>query len=308
MINLHEQEALDYLKRARSTIHPLDQFGNLPILSKMLELEETFIRRMMESGNRPLATITIDETGFPELPSWRVDMAHMLQEDAGKPFPFFKQADLPGRLLTRPPFVEYYGIRVEPTDVREQEFLGVKEEDEAIGSKIFTLNDMEYRLYGKNHRFDSLQIEAECRNNMELYTGISRGYLNLIGFKYVDSIGERPPMMIYTDEGDWQKCWGTLRIMVRGQSLVRRYGKQIRSPGQLGENMYAMYNLSQPHCVEHIPRRSEWIALDDLDGAAAQEFLQLSTVDFLDCEIEKYMIGLYQASHLTHDLNRLNRY
>lgn len=80
MINLKEQEAIDYLGRIKSTIPPEYQFSNLPLLSKLIELETLFLQRNLDRGNAQLAVITIDATGFPELPSWKVDLRSLSQE------------------------------------------------------------------------------------------------------------------------------------------------------------------------------------------------------------------------------------
>lgn len=80
MINLEKQQAIDYLERARSTIHPEDRFANLPLLSKMLEIEGIFLQRLINRGTPELAVITLDSTGFPELDSWKVDLAKVMGE------------------------------------------------------------------------------------------------------------------------------------------------------------------------------------------------------------------------------------
>ncbi len=80
MVTLKEKEAVDYLQRARSCLHPeKDNFTNLPLLAKMLDIETTFISRA-HSKDSKLALVSIDATGFPELPSWVVDIKKLLKE------------------------------------------------------------------------------------------------------------------------------------------------------------------------------------------------------------------------------------
>lgn len=98
MIELKGQQATDYLARVRSTIHPKDQFDKLPILASMLDIERAYLQRFIDQGAVDLATLTIDSTGFPELPAWKADLRRaqaelkkIKAERAKNLLPVFKQ-------------------------------------------------------------------------------------------------------------------------------------------------------------------------------------------------------------------------
>lgn len=80
MIELKGQQAIDYLTSVRSTIHPKDQFCNLPILASMLDIERAYLQRFIDQEVPDLARLTIDATGFPELPSWHSDLKRAYEE------------------------------------------------------------------------------------------------------------------------------------------------------------------------------------------------------------------------------------
>src|SRR5687768_2207340 len=81
MVNLRENEAIEYLQRARSVFHPmLDPYSNLPLVASMLEIEAAYIENLASNPElKPLAGITVDNTGFPELNSWIVDIQRVLR-------------------------------------------------------------------------------------------------------------------------------------------------------------------------------------------------------------------------------------
>ncbi len=75
MTILKEREAVDYLQRARSCLHPnKDQFSHLGMLGRMLDIQTAYIERTMLTGPEQLKQILIDATGFPEIESWREDI------------------------------------------------------------------------------------------------------------------------------------------------------------------------------------------------------------------------------------------
>ncbi len=76
MITLKEQEAVDYLGRARRTIPSDTNSSSFEILGSMLDLEILHLRKVAEAPlTQPLARITIAEHGLPDVPSWLVDIS-----------------------------------------------------------------------------------------------------------------------------------------------------------------------------------------------------------------------------------------
>ncbi|MBI2595192.1 hypothetical protein HYW46_00460 [Candidatus Daviesbacteria bacterium] len=80
MLRIEGLEAVEYLEKARGTIHKEDTVFNLPYLSKMLELEALFLQRTMQSGLPEIAGIAIDATGFPEINGWRADLSKIMEQ------------------------------------------------------------------------------------------------------------------------------------------------------------------------------------------------------------------------------------
>ncbi len=75
MTILKEREAVDYLQRARSCLHPeKDSFFKIPLLASMIDIEIAYIERAIKAGPEELSMVSIDSTGFPELPSFITDM------------------------------------------------------------------------------------------------------------------------------------------------------------------------------------------------------------------------------------------
>lgn len=76
MAVLREQEAVDYLERTKSVIHPKTHpFSQLPLLYKMLDVEAAYLQKVStEEAIRNLAEISIEPSGFPELVPWLVDL------------------------------------------------------------------------------------------------------------------------------------------------------------------------------------------------------------------------------------------
>lgn len=75
MIILENEQAIEYLQRARSCIDQERSFySGLPILSAMLDIERAYLERniILNEPGRPKC-LAVDATGFPELASWKAD-------------------------------------------------------------------------------------------------------------------------------------------------------------------------------------------------------------------------------------------
>jgi len=87
MINLKEQEALNYLQRAKETIDQTELLykdKTLPkscqLLSYMLDLEGVYLQYLQSKGLNELAHISVDATGFPSLDPWLIDAEKLMDE------------------------------------------------------------------------------------------------------------------------------------------------------------------------------------------------------------------------------------
>ncbi|MBI2595443.1 hypothetical protein HYW46_01765 [Candidatus Daviesbacteria bacterium] len=74
MAKLKEQEAIEYLDRASSCIHPEDPINQLQLIKAMLDIESAYIGSLVGTDLEDMARISLDATGFPELKSWLVDI------------------------------------------------------------------------------------------------------------------------------------------------------------------------------------------------------------------------------------------
>ncbi len=84
MTNLKEQEAVDYLNRARSCLHPEeDTFSNLPLIAAMLDIQIAFLQHTQNLGLNELSTVSIDATGFPQLDFWQGNIKNALNAFEG---------------------------------------------------------------------------------------------------------------------------------------------------------------------------------------------------------------------------------
>lgn len=81
MVILEREKAIEYLKKVRSCFHHEDHFSNLRLVSKMLDVEiALFAKLMLEGGADKRLNLAVDSTGFPELESWKKDVAFAMQE------------------------------------------------------------------------------------------------------------------------------------------------------------------------------------------------------------------------------------
>lgn len=79
--NLYQRDAVEYLMRARSTLHPkTDVFGNIPILASMLDVEIALLNLRLRQGRSELVYITPDVHGFPKLSDWATNLAETFTE------------------------------------------------------------------------------------------------------------------------------------------------------------------------------------------------------------------------------------
>lgn len=79
MINLREAEAVDYVNRAYSTLHPEDDCFNLSLLCTLLRIESVHLEKLA-CEQSVLSVVTIDATGFPEFGSWMQDVQRVLTD------------------------------------------------------------------------------------------------------------------------------------------------------------------------------------------------------------------------------------
>lgn len=79
MINLREQEAVDYLRRVEAVVTTSSVSG---LVVNMVGLEIAFLERVIKIPElKEVAEVTIDETGFPVVESWYVDCKRAWEED-----------------------------------------------------------------------------------------------------------------------------------------------------------------------------------------------------------------------------------
>lgn len=79
--NLRGKEAIEYLQRARSTLHPkVDQFAEIPLLASMLDVQIAFFENKILQGRENLVIFTRARHGFPELESWVLDINSLFGE------------------------------------------------------------------------------------------------------------------------------------------------------------------------------------------------------------------------------------
>lgn len=77
---LHGKEAISYLDRIQSCLHPKeDNFGSIPLIYNLINLEKTFLRRLDAKGLTKLP-LPIGDHGFPELSALKVDIGKAFGE------------------------------------------------------------------------------------------------------------------------------------------------------------------------------------------------------------------------------------
>lgn len=77
---LTDQTAIDYLGRAKKALHPeIDTFGSIPLLAKMIDVEQAWQKRLQAKGQTGVP-LPISDYGLPELGAWRVDIKAAFQE------------------------------------------------------------------------------------------------------------------------------------------------------------------------------------------------------------------------------------